>query len=66
MSLTTLKVLHGYRNLLRSVRFVFKSDHFALTQAKIKLNQEFKQNKYMTNELEIGEWKFYFEFVFKI
>ncbi len=48
-------VLSGYRRLLRASKAAFKADQFTLSQAFLRLNQEFKNNKHITDKNELGE-----------
>ena len=45
--------LNGYRRLLRSTKLVFKSDVYALKQARIQLREEFIKNRHITNSSEL-------------
>ena len=39
----------GYRRLLKSVKFAFAGDNYAIKQAKIQLKSEFRKNANSTN-----------------
>lgn len=45
--------LNGYRRLLRSTKLVFKSDIYALKQARVQLREEFIKNKHITSSSEL-------------
>jgi len=47
--------LSYYRRLLRSVRFVFKKDVYAIQQAKIQLREEFTKNANITDTKELQQ-----------
>lgn len=46
---------HGYRRLLKTAKYVFKGDSFAISQAKITLRQEFLKHKHVTDTHELQE-----------
>ena len=45
----------GFRKLLRTAKYVFKGDTFAITQARITLRQDFLKNKDVTDKLQLTE-----------
>jgi hypothetical protein len=50
-----MSALAGYRKLLRTANVVFQKDVFAITQAKIKLREEFLKQKHVTDQKELTE-----------
>ena len=50
-----MSALAGYRRLLRTVNVVFRNDTYAITQAKIKLKEEFIKQKSVTDRKELDE-----------
>lgn len=50
-----MSALSGYRRLLRTAKKVFDQDHYAISQAKIKLREEFLKNAHVENEKELTE-----------
>lgn len=50
-----MAALAGYRRLMRTANIVFKTDVFAITQAKIKLREEFLKQKDVTDKGELKE-----------
>mmetsp|Transcript_9102 Transcript_9102/g.15388 ORF Transcript_9102/g.15388 Transcript_9102/m.15388 type:complete len:123 (-) Transcript_9102:194-562(-) len=50
-----MAALAGYRRLIRTAQVVFKNDTFAITQAKIKLREEFLKQKDVTDKATLTE-----------
>ena len=44
----------GYRQLMRTASAVFREDVYALSQAKIKLREEFMKHKDVSDEKKLG------------
>ena len=47
--------LAGYRKLLRTASIVFRDDVYAISQAKIKLREEFRKQAHVTDSSELRE-----------
>ncbi len=45
----------SYRKLMRTAKYVFKGDKFAITQARITLREEFFKNKNVTDSSKLAE-----------
>nr|CAD7409420.1 unnamed protein product [Timema cristinae] len=48
-------VLHSFKNLHRARKLIFKDDDFALQAARTKINEEYRQNKHVTELSSIEE-----------
>jgi hypothetical protein len=44
-----------YRQLLRSVKFAFRNDFYAINMAKLQLREEFLKNAHVTDGKELAE-----------
>ena len=44
----------AYRTLIRSARYLFKHDRYALSQARSQLREEFLRNKNVSDKSELG------------
>ena len=51
----SLRAVHSYRRLLRSVQKTFGNDKYALKNARIELKKEFVKSKNVTNSNELDE-----------
>jgi hypothetical protein len=51
----SLRAVHSYRRLLRSVQKAFGNDKYALKNARIELKKEFIKSKNVTNSDELDE-----------
>ncbi|KAJ8915603.1 hypothetical protein NQ315_003387 [Exocentrus adspersus] len=55
MSTLKHKVLHSFKQLHNSRKIVFKDDTFALSEARNRINEEFKKNKHVSDVTAIEE-----------
>jgi hypothetical protein len=49
----------GYKMLLRTAQMAFREDHYTLSQARIKLKEEFMKQKNVTDPNTLSKYCFY-------
>ena len=55
LSATSMNGSSKYRQLMRSVRFAFKSDAHAVSMARLQLREEFSKNAAVTDAKQLAE-----------